>query len=78
MIIAWLVYFIALLIFLFVGLMGIHHARKYRIKGDLTKKATIIYVTAIAIVIIVTILAVFRNGAFIPLNLSNFRINFYK
>ncbi len=78
MIIAWLVYFFALLIFLFVGLTGIHHAKKYRIKGDLTKKATIIYVTLMALVIIITILAVLKNGANAPLNLSNFRVNFYK
>lgn len=78
MVIVWLVYILSLLIFLVIGWTGVFHAKKYGIPGDLTKKAAVIYIILMTMVIVLTISVVLNNGADAPLNLNNLKFYFFK
>lgn len=67
MIVVWLVYFLALMVFLFFGWTGVYHARKYSLPGDLTKKAALIYVVLLVSIVFITVFLVLQNGADAPI-----------
>lgn len=77
MIIAWLVYILALMIFFVIGWTGVFHAKKYGMTGDLTKKATTIYITLMVIIILITVFVVLKTGADAPFSIQNLKLKFF-
>jgi len=78
MAIVWVVYILALLIFLVVGWTGVFHAKKYGIPGDFTKKAATIYIALMIVIILSTIFIALNNGADASLHLNNLKVRLLK
>lgn len=74
MAIVWLIYSLILLIFFVIGWTCVYHAKKYGMPRDLTKKATMIYLALMLLIIVISIVIVLQNGADAPLNFHNIRL----
>lgn len=72
MIVGWLVFVLAIIIFSVVGWTGIFHAKRYKIPGDLTGLAVNLYLFAMVSIVALVILLVFLNGVNAPIVLPNF------
>ncbi|OIP22300.1 hypothetical protein COX95_00540 [bacterium CG_4_10_14_0_2_um_filter_33_32] len=71
MIIIWLIYTFALIVFFVIGWTGVYHVRKFSISGDLTQRAITLYVSIMIVIALVSIFFVLKNGAS-----ASFDINF--
>lgn len=74
MLVVWLVYILALVIFFFFGWTGVYHARKYGIPGDFTKKAAVIYAALILFIVFLTASLALKNGADAPIKFPKINV----